>query len=490
MKHNRRVVRIVAIVLAVLLAGSVVVGALFAAMAEEAPARDRCTLNMEYIEEAQALHIEQRLVYCNDGPDPLDRVVFYAAPNMLRRESALMYENDDLEAVFFAGYAPGGLDLRSVRVDGGDADYGFQGEDELYLRVACDLAPGASAAFDFDYYLLLPECGAFVGVGAEDVRLGAFCFIPGVYDPGMGEFNLKKPLPFTRWLYSRPTDYEVKLSLPEGCMAAATGAQSGETFIAENVREFALAFGRRWRVTERETSGGVRVRVFTGLRSGGRIAEMAVRAVEHCAEWFGTFPVDELDIAQSDYPLGTLNYPGLVLVSSDLMQKGGEDLEQALRFCAAQQVFGLSAYVEPSADAWLSDSLCNYLAYMMLEADRGRDAFLKAINRDWVSDLQLTVPGGLRVTSDASLFEGKTYETVVMIRGAVVFHELREAMGAEDMLAGLKLYREMGADGRTLTEMDLVHALDQATGKSWEDFLTDWVFNVGDYVEQSIDWLN
>ena len=71
-----------------------------------------------------------------------------------------------------------------------------------------------------------------------------------------------------------------------------------------------------------------------------------------------------------------------------------------------------------------------------------------------------------------------------------MFHELREAMGAEDMLAGLRLYREMGADGRTLTEMDLVHALDQATGKSWEDFLTDWVFNVGDYVEQSIDWLN
>ena len=33
-------------------------------------------------------------------------------------------------------------------------------------------------------------------------------------------------------------------------------------------------------------------------------------------------------------------------------------------------------------------------------------------------------------------------------------------------------------------------ALDAASGGDWEDFLTDWVFNVGDYVNQTIDWLD
>ena len=44
------------------------------------------------------------------------------------------------------------------------------------------------------------------------------------------------------------------------------------------------------------------------------------------------------------------------------------------------------------------------------------------------------------------------------------------------------------ADGRTLTEMDFVAALDAATGESWEAFLTDWLFNVDDYADQTMFW--
>ena len=38
--------------------------------------------------------------------------------------------------------------------------------------------------------------------------------------------------------------------------------------------------------------------------------------------------------------------------------------------------------------------------------------------------------------------------------------------------------------------MDLVRCLDETSGGSWEKFLTDWVFNIGDYVDQTIDWLD
>ena len=488
MKKHRRIVQIIALILVVLLAGGVVVGALMSALAEDAPvARDRYELSMEYLEDEQALQISQRLVYINQTGAALDRVVFYAMPNALRREAALFYESDDLEAVFPSGYTPGGMDLRSVRVNGAEAEYGFQGENELYLRVACDLAPGASAVFEFDYYLLLTRCNAFVGVGDTDVRLTAFYFIPGVWDAANGEFALKKPLAYTRWLYSDAADYRVTLTLPEGYVAAGTGEQSGGVIVADNAREFAVAFGKRWRVAEKATASGMRVRVFSNRRDAGDTADRVVRAVEQCEAWFGAFPVRELDIAQTDYPLGALNAPGLILLPESLMGDAGE---MALRFCVAQQVFGLSAYVEPSADAWLSDSVSNYVSYLMLEDARGHDAFLSAVNRDWVSALQLTIPGGLTVTSDASLFTAKNYDIVVMKRGATVLYELREAMGLDKLLDGLKRFYEMGQDGRTLTEMDFVHCMDDASGKSWEAFLTDWVFNVGDYVNQPIDWLN
>ena len=80
------------------------------------------------------------------------------------------------------------------------------------------------------------------------------------------------------------------------------------------------------------------------------------------------------------------------------------------------------------------------------------------------------------------------YEVVVLNRGAVVMHELRNAMGLESMIDGLAEFYRMGQDGHTLTEIELVNALDTASGGSWEAFLTDWLFNIDKYVNQSIEW--
>lgn len=522
MKGNR-IIRITAIVLAVLLGCGAVFGALISALAEASPltegvpsqteaasqanpqalddsqVRNRYEISMEYLAEEQALRVSQRLVYINRSDDDVDCVVFYAAGNMFRRKSALMYESDDLETVFYAGLTPGGVDIQEVRFNNAPADWGYQGENEMYLRVGCQLPAGEQGVFEFEYYLLLTECAAFQGVGETDVRLSAFYFIPGVYDAQYGEYNVKKPLPFTRWLYTDAADYDVTAILPNNYLPAATGetvlagSENGKNtwhISAENVREFAISFGKRYRVREQATDSGVKVRVLSNARGGDRrTLDAALNAIAQCEEWFGSYPMDGLDIVQSDYPLDSLNFPGVIWISNDLLKsENAEKLAMEIRFCVAQQYFGLSAYVEPSADAWLSDALCEYIAYLLLEAEEGHDRFLKAINADWVDALQLTIPGGLTVTSDAALFEGDEYELVVKIRGAVVLHELREAMGLEAMLDGLRAFYNNGAEVNVLTEMDLVDALDAVSGKSWEDFLTDWVFNVDEYVNQTIDW--
>ncbi|MBR6766545.1 MAG: hypothetical protein IKM02_01200 [Clostridia bacterium] len=459
--------------------------------------RDLYTIDMEYLSNEQALRITQRLVYINRTGKELNSILFYAAGNMFRRESALMYESGDLEKVFYKGYVPGGIDIEGVRFDGKETGWAMQGENETCMRVDCSLAPGESGVFEFDYYLLLTECGAFMGIGENDIRLSAFYFIPGQYNARYGEFDLNAMLPFTRWLHSDAADFEVTLALPENFDAASTGTEDAVSesdgrrvwsMNALNVREFAVAFGKRYRMESAVTETGVEVRSFTNIR-GNSILDIALETVGICERWFGRFPVSQLDIVQSDYPLGTLNHPGLIWISDELLRSGERDrIEKQIRFCIFQQYFGFSAYTAPSSDAWLSDSVCEYLSYLMIEETEGKNSFLKAVNRDWVDALQLTIPGGLTVTSDASLFEENEYEVVVLKRGAVVMHELRNAMGREKMLAGLRRFYEMGLDGHTLTEIEFVQSLDAVSGESWEAFLTDWVFNVGDYVNQNIEW--
>jgi len=502
--QNKKLIRIIAIVLAVLLAGGVVFSALFSSLAEEKTevgntGRNQCELTMEYLADEQALHITQRLVYCNHSDRRLTEIVFYAAGNLFRRQSVPTYGTDELERVFFAGYTPAGIDLRSVRCDEKQTDFGFQGENENYLRVSCDVAQGSQCIFEFDYYLLLMRCGAFQGVGDTDVRLSAFCFVPGMLDAGTGQFDMKTPMAHTRWLDCEAADYRATLTLPKGWMLCATGSaslvsQAGDSTVwrieADNTRDFALSFGKRWRSTERDSASGIHVRVLTNVRgAAGRMLDVTTSAIDQCEAWFGVFPANELELAQSDAPLDAMVFPGVVWLPSDLLASGrADDLAQRVRFAVAQQYFGLSAWVEPSADAWLSDSVSEYVACLLLEAASGQERFLAYVNRDWVSALQQTVPGGLNITSDAMRFDADSYRLVVRQRGAVVLHELRLAMGLEGFIAGLKTFLEMGADGHTLTEREFVAAMDAATGESWEAFLTDWLFNVEDYVQQDMTW--
>ena len=105
-----------------------------------------------------------------------------------------------------------------------------------------------------------------------------------------------------------------------------------------------------------------------------------------------------------------------------------------------------------------------------------------------IDSLNITLPGGLQITTDASLFTQSEYDLIVLDRGAVVMNEMRIAMGKEAFLQGLQCFYEMGMVKDMITEMDFVAALDEATDGDWEDFLTEWLFNVTDYLDARLDF--
>lgn len=494
---NRNIVRFLALLLVILLAGGAVVSALISALAEEAaPARDRCEAAVEYMEDEQALRVTQRLFYHNPSDGALDRVVFYAMGNLFRRESALFYENDVLLSVFPAGYAPAGMELRSVKCDGQDADWGFQGESETALRVSCNLPAGGECTFEFEYYLLLSENRAFLGTYETDVRLSAFLLTPGIYSEADGEFLINPPLQHTRWLDGAKADYSVTLRLPETYLPAGTGEKtllSTENGVsvwqidAQNAQEFALSFGRRWRETTAESASGVRIRVLSNARGAAREAlDYAVKIVDLYEQWLGDFPVRTLDVVQSDYPVDALSFTGAVWLPEKCFGDAAA-MRRALRFAVAQQYFGLSAHPASVSDAWLADVPCSYLSLLAVEELEGCDAFVAALNDQVLDALNITIPGGLYISADASLFTAEEYALIVRDRGAVVMHETRVAMGRDAMLASLRRFYEIGQEKDVLGEYDLIAAFDEATGGDWEAFFTDWLFNVGDYVEQQLD---
>lgn len=499
---RQKLVRLIAIVLAVLLAGGAIVSAVISlAYAEEsAPVQNHYAFEIEYLENEQALRISQRLVYTNTTDRHLDRVIFYAPANLLRRQSALMYDGDALAESFPYGYVPGGIDLTAVSVNGKDADYGFQGENEMYLRTACDLAPGDTGTFEFEYYLLLTQNRAFAGINGMDVLLSDFYFIAADYDMESDTFVLNAPLAHTRYIDTNLADYDAVITLPKRYDLAATGvedvsalrdAQNEWTIHADSARDFMLIFGQRYRINSAQSESGVQIRCLTNARhAADRILDCTVQAIDVLEDWFGAFPVRDLDIVQAEIGQDSLTGTGSIYLSESIITGDADTLAHVILRALAQQYFGLATCARPVSDAWLSDAICEYCAYLLTWELDGRNAYLRALNQYIVPSLQLTIPGGLTVTSEATLFSADEYDIVVRDRGAAVLHELATAMGRDDLIRGLRIFYQKGLAAHRLTEIDLTDALKEASGKSWEAFLTDWLFNVDEYVNQSIDWLD
>lgn len=498
-RKQKRLVRILAMVLAVLLLfGAVISAVISVAYAEESPVNQQ-EFTMEYLNEEQALRVSQRLVYFNVSDSALDRVIFYAPANMFRRQSALFYESDALLTAFPNGYLPGGIELTNVCVNGESVDWGYQGTDENYLRVECDLQPEESCTFEFEYYLLLTNNGAFLGVSEGECRLSDFYFAPASLDES-GEFILNMPTSYTRYIDTPAADFSVSIVLPEELSLSATGTENVSisegnarawTVQAENVHDFAMVIQQNMKEIQAVTASGIALSLHASSeKNAKRVLAIASEAIESCEKWFGAFPFSQIDIVQTNYLPGALPHSACLWLPKDLLRKDDRTLALAIRYFIAQQYFGRSAWAHPASDAWLSDSICEFLSYLILEESEGHEAYLAALNEDLVNALRLTIPGGLVVSSDASLFTEYEYEIVVRQRGAIVFHELYTAMGRANLLAGLKCFYEKGKNTAVLSEMDLVNALDEASGKSWKKYLTDWIFNVGDYVNQDIFWLD
>lgn len=498
MKKHEKIRRALAIILVMALVGTMIISVVVSSYsgghthAHAEKARDSYSFEMELMEDEQALRVTQRLTFYNRTGERLDRVMFAVYANMFRRESTVMYETDAAQPY---GFSPGGVEFYSVKANGVETEWAMQGDAEYFMRVQCDIAPGEACEFEFVYDVLLTSNAAFLGVDQGCWRLSGFYPTLCVYNDGVWEGNAA--MQHTRYTLTTPADYYAEITLPDMYALAGTGAEmrtrngdetSTWTLSAENVREFAVTIGRAWRSYAGETASGVRVNVLTASRSGGREAlDIALRAIETCEEWFGDFPVDSVDIVETDLAVDKQAFSGCIWLDREIFASGGDALAYCVRSALAEQYFGLSVYSDPVAQAWLNVSVSEYVTYLLYEEIDGYEAFVDRMNCYFVDAVNVTIPSNLVMNSDASLFSQAQFTTVVRHRGAMAMHELRAAMGRESMLSALKKWYEKYGGGDMVSERDFLETINAVTGKDWEEFLTELIFNIDEYSRQEMD---
>ena len=153
---------------------------------------------------------------------------------------------------------------------------------------------------------------------------------------------------------------------------------------------------------------------------------------------FGPLPAPGMTVAQ--LPDGTVDgyaAPGLILVSArQWLEKPNERLLAAL---VAHEWWGTQITPASPSDVWLTDGLSRYSEGLYVEESAGKEGLNKAIEDFAVGALMFDDSAPI---ADAQRLDpgSEEYQSVVVNKGAMVFHMLRSIMGDANFTALLKEY--------------------------------------------------
>jgi Peptidase family M1 domain len=156
-------------------------------------------------------------------------------------------------------------------------------------------------------------------------------------------------------------------------------------------------------------------------------ADDVARAVTVFSDLFGSLPDTDFTVIQ--LPDGTLRdfaAPGVLLLSRRVWEP--KTAERTIARLVAAQWFGNSVLPATPGDVWVTDGLSRYCEELYAEQSAGKEAGLRAVDEFAVGALMYDDAAPIAQSARLAPYSSD-YRSVVLNKGAMVFHMLRGLMG-------------------------------------------------------------
>jgi hypothetical protein len=341
------------------------------------------------------------------------------------------------------------LEVREVKGENGKT-LAFQRESEnplnLLVILPTPVAAGQTITLTFNYGGLLAneENSPVPNVRVASVNKDwSYLLLPARW------------FPLTGYPSSRYTG-TFKLNVPDNVAVAGTGkAESPQPMAPRSAAEGGRLM-YTFRCDQPEQNGsfvigplqynpkqaeGINVAVYAPPNQSNKAQEFA-NAVAHqeviFSDMFGELP--EPDITVIELPDGTLRDfagPGVVMLSHRIWDPKSSDRTMARLI--AEQWWGNQILPASPADVWVSDGLSRYSEELYAEQAIGKEAGLRAIDEFAVGALMYDDSAPIAQSARLVPYSGE-YRSVVMNKGAMLFHMLRAEMGDTAFKSALRQY--------------------------------------------------
>ena len=158
-----------------------------------------------------------------------------------------------------------------------------------------------------------------------------------------------------------------------------------------------------------------------------KFADDVARSAIIYSDMFGPIPDPTFTVIQ--LPDGTFRdyaAPGVLLLSSRIWDPRGSD--RTIARLVAQQWWGIQVAPATSGDVWISDGLARYSEALYAEQNAGKEAGLRVVDEFAVGALMYEDAAPIGQAARLIPFS-PDYRSVVMNKGAMLFHMLRAQMG-------------------------------------------------------------
>ena len=390
---------------------------------------DEITISARINVEERSVSVTQMLIMQNRTGQTQDAAVLRTWPNALQsmETSPCAAEESWFDRYYPAGFSSGALVMAHAEANGNSVLYRYTDDAKTVLKVPVPggWQDGEAVELKLTYTIQMPRMAYRFGVWEEIWALGNAFAIPAVWENGAFRTDAHAAVgdPFV----SDCANYAVTVTVPKGYVCAGSAVPDIQTaggeqicsFQAFAVRDFALVISPEFKTAQAMRNGALVTAYADSAAQAKALLKYGRRALETYTEAFGAYPWPSYTLAQVHFPHGGMEYPGLSMISTDLLTAGGRELEYAVAHETAHQwwyaVVGSDGYHQP----WQDEALCEYSVLDYAEKIYGLSEREDLERSRMESAMRVTVSRGVTPGAPLDVYASmEEYRLVAYHRGA------------------------------------------------------------------------
>lgn len=441
----------------------------------------------------------QTVVFQNRTPNELSEIIFHIYPEAFKSLKTAPFPTEELKYAYPEGFSEGFINITNVTSKERKLNFKKEGT-LLKVNVPEPLKPGEEIEIKIEFQEKVPFSLGRFGHGKNTYNCGNWYPILSVYDEN--GWNLDPYYSIGDPFYSDTASFKVSITAPDGFTIAATGKpvkkiiKSGSTtwvFEADLVRDFAWVAGSDLKAISGKVDGTkINVYYFGNDEDAAKKAlEYGKQALRFFNRYFGPYPYDEYSIVMSDFYMGGMEYPNLVLIDHHML-----DDEVLLEYVivhetAHQWWYGLVGNNQVK-EPWLDEAMTEYSTVLYYEGVYGMAKGME-VYQDFIlypyRFFELGNGSGPILRPVSQFKSWGEYDATVYKKGAIMLKELESRIGKSKMREALRFYLKQNVFGNATTA-DFVNAVSGTMGTDFGEVIYEMLKKPGRMGVDSVEGRN